>query len=154
MPWPEADWRPADPFPFDEAGRAFGGATRDPSFISLSYFQKPDGSLVAVAGFGPKAMGAPGRAHGGATLAVLDEALGAACWMAGRRVLTARLSAEFRQGVPVPSSLLVETQVGPARHRVVPATGRLVGADGVVYASAEGRFLELGPETHARIFGR
>lgn len=154
MPWPEPGWTPVDPFPFAEAGRAFGGATRDPKFISLKYYKRPDGSLAALAHFGPTAMGAPGRSHGGATLTILDEALGAACWVAGHRVLTARLTADFRKGVPVPADLLVETSLGKARHRMITASGRLIDAEGVVYAEAEGRFLELGPEAHERIFGR
>lgn len=154
MAWPEADWTPVDPFPFVEAGKAFGGATRDPKFVSLRYFRRPDGALVALASLGPTAMGAPGRAHGGATLTILDEALGAACWIAGHRVLTARLTADFRKGVPVPSELLVETKLGAARHRLVPVEGRLIGADGTVYASAEGRFIQLSADAHAAVFGR
>lgn len=154
MAWPEPDWTPVDPFPFADARGAFGGATRDPKFVSLRYFRRPDGALIALARLGPTALGAPGRAHGGATLTILDEALGAACWLAGHRVLTARLTADFRKGVPVPSELLVETKLGALRHKLVPVEGRLVGPDGTVYATAEGRFLVLSAEAQASIFGR
>jgi acyl-coenzyme A thioesterase PaaI-like protein len=140
-PWPEPGWIAVEPFPSAEAGRAFTGE-RQRQFLSLRYFKRPDGSLAAVASFGPLSEGAPGRAHGGAILTALDEALGAAAWHAGHRVLTARLSTDFRLSVPLGAELLVETRLLGRRHRAVDLEGRLVDAEGRVYANAEGRFIE------------
>lgn len=151
--WPEASWKPVEPFPFAEAGRPFTGTTRDIQMLSIAYYERPDKSLVAVASFGPRSVGAPGQAHGGAILTVLDEALGAAAWNAGYQVLTARLTTEFRKSVPVGSQLLVETVIKARRHRLVLVEGRLLGADGTLYASADGRFIELEPADRDRIFG-
>lgn len=154
-PWPRPGWTPIEPFPFREAGHPFAGLlTRDPKFLGLRYFKKPDGALAAVATFGPLSEGAPGRAHGGATLSALDEALGAAAWVAGHPVLTSKLSVEFRRGVPLGAELLIEPRLGSVRHRVVPVTGSLVGADGTLYASAEGRFFELGAAAQVELLGR
>jgi acyl-coenzyme A thioesterase PaaI-like protein len=152
MPWPEPDWTAVEPFPFAAAGRAFRGEGKK-AFVSLRYFERPAGGLVALAAFGPLSEGAPGRAHGGAVLTALDEALGAAAWRAGRRVLTARLTTEFRLGVPLGAELLVETSLVGVRHRLVEMAGRLVGPRGEEYASARGRFIELSPETEKRLFG-
>ena len=138
--WPQPDWKPAQPFPTPEAGRAFGGQ-RLPGFLLLKYFQRPDGSFVAVASFGPASEGAPGLAHGGSILSALDEALGAAAWNAGHKVLTARLTTEFRRGVPIGAELLVETRLVAARHRIVDLEGRLIDREGTVYAEADGRFI-------------
>jgi acyl-coenzyme A thioesterase PaaI-like protein len=153
MPWPEPDWTPVEPFPFAAAARPFTGMARDRKVLSLRYFKRPDGSLVGLANFGPGAEGAPGQAHGGAILTALDEALGAAAWAAGHKVLTARLSTEFRRPVPVGAELLAETTLRARRHRIVFVEGRLIGADGTVYASADGRFMELDPADQRRIFG-
>jgi acyl-coenzyme A thioesterase PaaI-like protein len=153
MPWPEPGWTPIEPFPFAEAGRPFTGIARNKDVLSLRYFRKPDGQVVAIAHFGPGAMGAPGQAHGGAILTALDEALGAAAWAAGYKVLTARLTTDFRRSVPVGSELLAETRLLRARHRLVFVEGSLIGPDGTVYATAEGRFMELEEEHQKRLFG-
>ena len=151
MTWPEPGWKPVEPFPLSAVSRAFRGE-RERTFVALRYFERPDGGLVALASFGPHSEGAPGRAHGGAVLTALDEALGAAAWRAGYHVLTARLTTEFRRGVPVGAELLVETKLLGRRHRLVTLSGRLVGSGGEEYASAHGKFIELSPETERRLF--
>ena len=153
MPWPESGWQQVEPFPFVEAGRPFTGITRDRNALGLSYYRRPDGAFVGLAFFGPQSEGAPGQAHGGAILTALDEALGAAAWNAGHRVLTARLTTEFRRPVPVGSQLLIETSLRGRRLRLVHAEGRLLGPDGTLYASAEGRFIELDEPACRRLFG-
>jgi acyl-coenzyme A thioesterase PaaI-like protein len=153
--WPEAGWTRVSPFPFSAARAAFAGLTADEGRLELAYYRRPaDGALVAVADFGPRAEGAPGLVHGGMILTVLDEALGAACWVAGHPSLTVRLSTEFRLSVPLGARCLVETRVTGARHRLVSAEGTLRGRDGTLYASAEGRFMRLDDATYARLFGR
>jgi acyl-coenzyme A thioesterase PaaI-like protein len=152
--WPEAEWTPVQPFPFAAARGAFAGLTADEGRLELAYYRRPDGAIVAIADFGPRAEGAPGLVHGGMTLTVLDEALGAACWVAGHPSLTVRLNTDFRRSIPLGARCLVETKVGEARHRLVTATGVLRGADGTVFATAEGRFMRVDDATHARLFGR
>lgn len=152
--WPEADWSPVQPFPFAAARGAFAGMTSSEGRIVLRYFRRPEGALVATAEFGPLSEGAPGLVHGGAILTALDEALGAAAWLAGRRVMTARLTTEFRKGTPLGAQLLVVTRIVASRRRLMDLTGELVGADGTVYAAAHGRFMELSEPQLQRIFGR
>ena len=153
-PWPLPGWTAVQPFPFSEIHKAFAGMTGTQGRIVLRYYRKPDGALAATAEFGPMSEGAPGLVHGGALLTVLDEALGAAAWLAGKPVMTARLSTEFRRGVPVGATLLVETALRSERHRLVLLEGRLLGADGALYAAAEGRFMILDAATQRRILGR
>lgn len=152
--WPEADWTPVQPFPFAAARGAFAGMTSSEGRIVIRYYRRPDASLVATAEFGPLSEGAPGLVHGGAILTALDEALGAAAWMAGRRCMTARLSTEFRKGTPLGAELLVVTRIVASRHRLIDLTGELIGPTGTVYAAAHGRFMELEETQLKRIFGR
>ena len=152
--WPESNWKPVQPFPFAAARGAFAGMTSSEGRIVLRYFQRPDGALVATAAFGQLSEGAPGLVHGGAILTALDEALGAAAWLAGRRCMTARLTTEFRKGTPLGAELLVVTRIVASRRRLIDLTGELVDPDGKVYAAAHGRFMELDEAQLKRIFGR
>lgn len=153
-PWPLPGWQAVQPFPFATARGAFAGMTGAEGRIVLKYYRAHDGSLVATAQFGPLAEGAPGLVHGGAILTALDEALGAAAWIMNRPVMTARISTEFRKGVPLGATMLVETRFIRERHRLVLMEGTLAGTDGQVYAYADGRFMVLDAETQKRILGR
>ncbi len=153
-PWPLPGWEEVQPFPFAAARGAFAGMTGTEGRIVLKYYRREDGSLVATARFGELSEGAPGLVHGGALLTALDEALGAAAWLAGRPVMTARLTTEFRKGVPVGATMLVETRLIRERHRLVLLEGTLSDADHVVYAYADGRFMVLADSDQRRILGR
>ncbi|MDX6769291.1 MAG: PaaI family thioesterase [Elusimicrobiota bacterium] len=154
MSWPEPGWTSVQPFPFTAARSAFAGMTDDRDKVVLRYYKRGDGALVATAAFGPRAEGAPGLVHGGATLTALDEALGAAAWVAGMPCLTVRLETEFRRGLPVGAACLVTTHVERMRHGLADVAGELAGEDGTVYARALGRFKRLSPEAMKAMFGR
>lgn len=154
MAWPHPDWTPVQPFPFAASRAAFAGMTGTEGRIVLKYYRRHDDSLVATAQFGPLSEGAPGLVHGGAILTALDEALGAAAWLMGRPVMTARLTTEFRKGVPLGATMLVETRFIRERHRLVLLEGTLSGPDDQVYAYADGRFMVLADADQKRILGR
>ncbi|MBI5245586.1 MAG: PaaI family thioesterase [Elusimicrobia bacterium] len=153
-PWPLPDWEAVQPFPFATARGAFAGMTGTEGRIVLKYYRRHDGSLVATAQFGKHSEGAPGLVHGGAILTALDEALGAAAWLMERPVMTARLTTEFRRGVPLGATMLVETRFIRERHRLVLLEGTMTGTDGQVYAYADGRFMVLAEADQKRILGR
>lgn len=142
------------PFPDKASRRSFTGESLESERIGLRYVTRGvGGPFSAQVRFGPGSEGAPGRAHGGAVLTVLDEAMGAACWIRGWPVLTARLSAAFRRGVPLEKDLLVEISLGRETPRVVFVSARLVDAAGGVYAESEGSFARLRPEQVKATFG-
>lgn len=152
--WPEPDWPEIEPFPFAAARRAFTGTGAVERIIPVRYYARPiDKRLIAVASFGPRVEGAPGQAHGGAVLAVFDEALGAAAWLEGLPVFTVRLNCEFRKSVPIPSELLVTTELYRVRRRLVFVRGKLLGPEGTRYASADAEFFRLDEETTRRLKG-
>ena len=146
--WPEPDWAPVRPFPFAEARNVFGGLTSQKGLIVISYFRRPEGDVVATAEFGPMSEGAPGLVHGGAILTALDEALGAAAWVAGFPSLTVHLETAFRKAVPLDARLLAVTRV------LAKVEGELIDSEGTVYAKASGRFMRLDEASQKRIFGR
>ncbi|MBI5594691.1 MAG: PaaI family thioesterase [Elusimicrobia bacterium] len=142
------------PFPHSAARKTFTGDLLEHDRIKLKYYRRgEDGPLVAHVAFGRRAEGAPGRAHGGAVLTVLDEAMGAACWIKGWPVFTARISAAFRRGVPLERHLVVETHITRMTSRLAFVSGRLVDDEGLLYAEATGSFARLRPEQVRAAFG-
>jgi len=151
---PGPGWAEAHPFPFEAARRSFTGAGESKGLIEVRYYlREEDRLLAATVLFGPRAEGAPRRVHGGAVLAVLDEAMGAAAWIAGHPVVTVRLEAAFRKGVPLSTGLLVETRLERADRRIVRVAGRLVDPEGTLYAEARGAFMRLTGAGLGKVFG-
>lgn len=150
----EPELRDVKPFPNQTSRRTFTGGTVEAERIGLRYVTRGDGGpLLAQVRFGAGSEGAPGRTHGGAVLTVLDEAMGAACWVRGLPVLTARISAAFRRGVPLNADLTVETAIVRESPRIIFVTSRLVDAVGGLYAEAEGSFARLRPDQVKATFG-
>ena len=84
---------------------------------------------------------------------MLDEAIGAAAWVKGLCVLTARLDTRFRSAVPLSTELIVETRLLHVSGRTVKASGRLIEKDGRCLAEAEGLFARLSPARVKETFG-
>ena len=132
------------PFPPGSEGRSFVSGDRDPSRIRVLYFRKEgDPCLHARVWLGPHAEGPPHHAHGGATTAVLDEAMGGACWMNGHAVVGARISVNFVRPVPLPFEGTVEAWIDRVEGRKVTVGARLAAADGAVLVEADGLFVMI-----------
>ena len=78
--------------------------------------------------------------------AVLDEAMGLAAWLAGYRVVAARLAVDFRNMLPLGTVAWIEVTVERVEGRKVHMTGRLCSADGTVFAQSQGLFILLSQE--------
>lgn len=108
------------------------------------YFQRQsDRALVARAWFGQGAEGPPGYAHGGSVAAVLDEAMGAAAWVAGHPSIAARIEVDFRSMVPLGIDAQVEMTVEKVEGRKITTRARLLDAEGRALAESAGLFLRL-----------
>src|SRR5258708_170613 len=124
---PEAGWTPIEPFRLEGGVGGFVTGSPQGDRLRVRYFLRAaDSRLVGRAWFGPGAQGPPGHAHGGAIAAGLDEAMGAAPWVAGHITLEA----------------WVEREEG----RKIWTAGRLLDGEGTPFAAAEGLFIELPPE--------
>ena len=100
----------------------------------------------AVATFGPACQGAPGHAHGGSLFGLLDEAMGAACWMTGHKVMSANVQIDYRKPVRLGDTVDVIGRVVRVDGRKVHTVGEL-RRDGVVVTEAKGLFISS--ERHA-----
>jgi uncharacterized protein (TIGR00369 family) len=123
--------------------------------LRVALFRRDDdGAVVGRTWFGPHAEGPPGHAHGGAMAALLDEAMGVACWAAGHRVLAKELNVAFRRPLPLLSVATLECAVVVVDDRTLSTTGRLFLPSGDVCAEARGTFAALPAERLARLFAK
>jgi acyl-coenzyme A thioesterase PaaI-like protein len=130
-------------------GRSFlAGPHPDDEIIRLRwYVRESDGALVGKVWFGPGAQGPPGHAHGGSMAAVMDEALGSSCWVAGHPVVAAELTTRFKNMLPLGSVYTAEAWVEEVDGRKVYTRGQIIDDEGTVYAEATGLFIEMGEGT-------
>jgi acyl-coenzyme A thioesterase PaaI-like protein len=144
---PEPGWTPINPFRLEGGRGSFVSGEAAGPLLRVRYFLRAsDGRLVGRAWFGPGAQGPPGHAHGGSMAAVLDEALGAAAWVAGHIAVAAQLDTSFRRMLPLGTDAWLEAWVEREEGRKIWTAGRLLDAAGQPYASATGLFIELPPE--------
>jgi len=143
----EPGWEPFQPFPELAARESFVSGGPSTHRLRVAYFKRSDApGLVGRAWFGPETQGPPGHAHGGAVSAVMDEALGAACWAEGHPVVVARLCVDFRAMVPLNTDAVFESWVVGVSGRKVTSRGRLLSADGELLAEGEALCVKLADE--------
>ncbi len=141
---PREGWSPAPSEGVWEAARNFVSGDPEGDRIRIRFFVRDvDGAFVGWVWFGPRAEGPPLSAHGGSIAAVLDDAMGRACWVAGHMVLAGRISIDFRRRVPLGQVHEVEAWVDSVDGRKVKAKGRLLGSDESVLAESEGTFIQV-----------
>lgn len=120
--------------------------------LSVRYFRDaPGAALIAKAVFGPGTQGPPGHAHGGSMAALLDEAMGAAAWMHGHRVVAADLGVRFRNMLPLGSRCVVRAEVTSVEGRKVNVKSALSDGAGYLYAEGEALFVTLDPSKFGQL---
>lgn len=128
-----------------QLGRSFlYGPHADDSIMQIRWYRREsDGALIGRVWWGPGAQGPPGHAHGGSMAAVLDEALGSSCWIAGHPVVAAELHTSFHAMLPLDRVYTVEAWVERVEGRKVYTCGHIIDEDGKRYTSATGLFISM-----------
>ena len=122
-PTPQEDENPLPPF---DKPRAAPGAVR----------------IFADFEFDEAQQGPPGHAHGGASAAVVDEAMGAAVWQSGLQALLANLNLDYRLPVPLYTPLRAEAELQKLEGRKAYAIGRIL-VGGKVAVEATGLYVHI-----------
>jgi len=143
----ESDWEPFEPLALEGGQRSFVSGKPQSGLLRVQYFRRrDDGAVVGRAWFGPGAAGPPGHAHGGSIAAVLDEAMGAAAWLAGYHSVAAHLEVDFEKMIPLGTDTKLEAWVEKVHGRKVTTRGRLLDDTGEPFADAVGLFVVLDPK--------
>jgi acyl-coenzyme A thioesterase PaaI-like protein len=146
-PAPPADWVPVCPFPSPTAPNSFVSGEQAADRTRVAYFRKPASDhLFACVWFGPASEGPPENVHGGAIAAVLDEAMGAVCWMNGHPVVGARITINYTHLTPLGFTGRVESWIESIERRKIFVKSRLTDEEGKVHAEGDALFIKLSPE--------
>lgn len=107
--------------------------------VHFAWHEEPQ-KVLGHATMGPACQGAPGHAHGGSLFAILDEAMGAACWMSGHPVMSAHVSIDYRKPVQLGQTLQIAAWIERIDGRKVHTYGEL-RIDEVIVTQAKGLFV-------------
>lgn len=128
--------------PFPEHGMCFVCGKDNPRGIGVQWYIKDDQTLYAEIVLTEHEQGPPGYAHGGASAAILDEAMGLCVWAAGHMVVAANLNVNFLRPVPLGVKLVAIGQVVGQENRVVRTRGEIHLPDGEIAVESSGVFVE------------
>jgi uncharacterized protein (TIGR00369 family) len=114
--------------------------------LNASFFETDDGGLVAT--FTPRAVhqSYPGRMHGGIASTILDETIGRAIMVGSDKEVwgvTLELTVEYKKPIPLESELRAVARITEENGRFFSGKGEILLPDGVVAATASGRYMKV-----------
>ncbi len=121
-------------------GACFVCGADNPRSIGLTWFEE-NGEIFAEYAFDQGQQGPPAHLHGGASAAVLDEAMGAAVWTAGLRVVAVNLEINYKQPVPLGQKVTIRARVQERQERKVLTTSEILLPDGAVAVTGRGVYV-------------
>jgi acyl-coenzyme A thioesterase PaaI-like protein len=109
--------------------------------MSVEFWLHDDGHVSAECRLSASQEGPPQHAHGGALASLIDEAMGAAAWAAGYRVVAVHLDFDYFRAVPLGASISIRGQVESVDGRKVFTSGAVV-LNGETAVKGKGVFVE------------
>ncbi len=113
----------------------------NPHSIGLTLYVDDDGVMTAEFTLNDAQQGPPGHAHGGASAAVLDEAMGLVAWAKGLKVAAVNLEINYHKPLPLHQPLTLEARVTEQDEHKVFSTGEICLSDGTVAVSGRGIYV-------------
>jgi uncharacterized protein (TIGR00369 family) len=126
----------------DEHGPCFVCGTANPRSMGITCWADDQGRVSTTVTLDLGYQGPPGYVHGGASAALLDEAMGAAVWHAGYQVVAVNLEVEYRRPLPLGEELRIWSEVVENNGRTVRARGEILLPDGTVGVIGRGIYVE------------
>jgi acyl-coenzyme A thioesterase PaaI-like protein len=115
--------------------------TANPRGLGLRWFRKEGDEIYAEFIFEVSQQGPPVHAHGGASAAILEEAMGAAVWRAGYDVVAVNLEINYKLPVPLGQKVVITARVQEVQARKVLTTGEIRLLDGAVAVTGGGIYV-------------
>ena len=129
----------------NSAADCFVCGVENESGLKARFYELEDGSLGALVTFQPIHQSYPGRVHGGAITALLDEAIGRAVQIPEPESwgVTGDLEIKFKQPVPYGVPLRLHCRLTQNKRLLFSGEGRLYLPDDTLAAVATARYRKL-----------
>lgn len=124
-----------------EHGPCFVCGTQNPHSIGVRWYLHDDGKVTGDITLTLSQQGPPTKSHGGASAAMIDEAMGIAVWAAGHRVVAANLNIDYKRPVPLGEMVSISGWVVREEGRKLYAAGEICLSDGQIAVSGTGLFV-------------
>jgi len=121
-------------------GPCFVCGNTNPHSIGIIWQKHPSGRIESTFVFNIHHQGPPGFVHGGASAAVMDEAMGAAVWQAGFRAATVHLELDYRKPIPIGEEIRIEGWLSVEGIDSVTARGIIYLSDGAMAVEAHAKY--------------
>ena len=125
-----------------EHGKCFVCGSQNPNSMGIRWYANTAGEIYTQVTLTEAQQGPPGHAHGGATAAILDEAMGAAVWYAGKRVLSVNLNIDYKLPVPLGQKIEVTARISGKGGRSVHTAAEIRLLTGEIAVSGQGIYVE------------
>lgn len=123
-----------------EHGLCFVCGVSNPKSIGVEWHLDPGNQIDACFTFSDAQQGPHGFVHGGASAAVLDEAMGLAIIYSGQRVVTTNLSVDYRKPIPIGQPVRIHAVISGRTERRILAIGEIILPDGSIAVSSKGTY--------------
>lgn len=121
-------------------GWCFVCGDENPHSIGITWFIE-NGVMTSEFTLTEAQQGPPGHAHGGASAAILDEAMGLVVWAAGHKVAAVNLEINYHKPLPLNQPLTLEARISQMDERKIFSTGEIRLADSTVAVSGRGIYV-------------
>lgn len=122
-------------------GWCFVCGNENPHSIGITMYVDDHGVLSAEFVLNEAQQGPPGHAHGGASAAILDEAMGLVVWAAGHQVAAVHVEVDYRQPLPLHAALTVTARVTRKERHKIFSVGEIRLADATIAVSGRGIYV-------------
>jgi uncharacterized protein (TIGR00369 family) len=115
------------------------------SGLHAKFYELEGGELLGVFSPGEIHQSYPGRLHGGAASAMLDETIGRAVTMLDPEAwgVTVELTVRFRKPVPLDGEVRAIGRITRDTRRIFEGSGEIVLPDGSVAVTATGKYMKM-----------
>ncbi len=124
-----------------EHGWCFVCGSANPHSMGLTWWVDDHGVLSSEFSLSEAQQGPPGNAHGGASAAILDEAMGLVVWAAGHKVAAVNLEVNYHKPLPLHQSLKLEARITQTDEHKIFSSGEILLADGTIAVSGRGIYV-------------
>ncbi len=122
-------------------GWCFVCGTENPHSIGLTWYVDENGILTTEFTLNEAQQGPPGHAHGGASAAILDEAMGLVVWAVGHKVAAVNLEINYHKPLPLHQPLTLEARITQIDERKIFSSGEIKLANASIAVSGRGIYV-------------